>query len=300
MQIFVLSNGDYVNLTDGSISRLTSYDGIGLPPHHIITDRGPYQHGENCLDFRLDPREMTFVFNIVSASSGYDLEGKMRSFAYLFKPRSGANPLWMKFITDYEDTRYAQVSYVNGIQITRKVGEGKVYNVPVVVRMHDPLFRSASTVSGCSEYLLSSAMSGSAFTVPTYIPTSIRSEEIFTSCLLTYSGTWRTFPIVSIVGPAENCIVRNATTDEKLDFSGYLINYGDVYTVDCRYGNKTVTNAIGENKINELSGDSDLGTFHFGAAPDSASGINTIEFSARAINDSSKVIFTYDTMYVAL
>ncbi len=297
MQISVLKSGSYISVTDGVISRLAGYDGIGLPPQHLITDRGPYQHGENYLDFRLDPRELTLLFNVTSASSDYDLEGKMRSLTTLFRSRSSGN-LWMKFTTDYNDTRYAQVSYVDGLQLAHRIGDGRVYRVPVVVRMHEPVFRAASTTSGCSEYQY--IVSGCGFTVPTPVPTSIGPDSILSSCSLTYGGTWRTYPIVTITGPATDCVITNTTTSEKLDFTGHTISQGDSYEIDCRYGYKTVKNSAGTNKISELSNDSDLATFHFEANPDSTSGVNVITLQVSKINDLSKVVFTYDVMYTEL
>ncbi len=299
MQISVLKSGSYISVTDGVISRLAAYDGVGLPPQHLITDRGPYQHGENYLDFRLDPRELTLLFNITSSSTDYNLEGKMRNLTSLFSPRSSGN-LWMKFTTDYNDTRYAQVSYVDGLQLVHKMGDGRVYRVPVVVRMHEPVFRAASTTSGCSEYLIGYIVSGCGFTVPTYVPTSIGPDSFMSSCSLTYGGTWRTYPVVTITGPATDCVITNTTTDEKLDFTGYTIDQGDTCEIDCRYGYKTVKDAGGTNKIGELGDDSDLGTFHFEADPDAASGINTVSIQVAGINDLSKVVFEYDVMYVAL
>jgi hypothetical protein len=75
-------------------------------------------------------------------------------------------------------------------------------------------------------------------------------------------GSYSALPIIIITGPATDAVLTNVRTGEILDFTGVTIAAGDTYTVDCRYGYKTVKDAAGTNKISDLTTTSDLATFH--------------------------------------
>lgn len=76
------------------------------------------------------------------------------------------------------------------------------------------------------------------------------------------SGTWDEYPVITLTGPINDPVITNHTTGEVLDFTGATINANEIYTIDTRYGHKTVTSQTGENKISALSEGSDLATFH--------------------------------------
>ena len=75
------------------------------------------------------------------------------------------------------------------------------------------------------------------------------------------TGSWDEYPVITIAGPLSDPIVKNATTGAILDFTGAVIPAGVTYTIDCRYGYKTVIDSNSTNQISKLSNDSDLSTF---------------------------------------
>ncbi len=87
---------------------------------------------------------------------------------------------------------------------------------------------------------------------------------------ITNSGSWDEYPIIIIPGSVASPIVVNTSTGETLDFTGATIPADMSYTIDTRYGYKTVTDSDGVNQIAKLSDDSDLSTFHL------APGVNAI------------------------
>lgn len=92
------------------------------------------------------------------------------------------------------------------------------------------------------------------------------------------------YPVIEFTGPIADPKLTNISTGEKLDFTGATIDAGEIYTVDTRYGRKTVTDNLGANQIALLTSDSDLATFHLmpgtnlltlsGSDTTAASGVN--------------------------
>lgn len=292
MEISVLKGNEYYSITDGVLAGLSGYTGTGLPPHHLIVDRSPYQHGEDYQDFRLDPREMSFIL-IVKDSGMSTLETRVRQLQALFQPRG---LITMKFVTDSGDTRYAYVNYLDGLALEHAIGNGAHYKIPLTVRAHSPLFYTGSSTE--TAFNLGGAADG--MIVPLPVPFNVGSSTADVTTFVIYAGTWRTYPIVTISGPITNCKITNTSTGDKLDFTGVTIASGSTYIVDCRSGFKTVKNGTGVSKLSDLTSDSDLATFSFWPDPDVVGGNNGLTITGTAISGVTEIVFTYDTLYTYL
>lgn len=117
------------------------------------------------------------------------------------------------------------------------------------------------------------------------------------SGFITYAGDWPDFPVIRIDGPISDPIVTNTATGETLAFTGYAIGSGDYYTIDTRYGYKTILNSGGDNKIGELTSDSDLETFHLAPAPQAAGGLNILTLAGTATGAPTSMVITYYNRY---
>jgi hypothetical protein len=115
----------------------------------------------------------------------------------------------------------------------------------------------------------------------------------FTSAVTT-GGSWNEYPVIDLTGPLTNPRITNYTTGEILNLSAGTIPGSVSYTIDCRYGYKTVTDSLVTNRIDELSDDSDLATFHL------QPGINIIGVSASGTAAASAVSIRYYDRYLAL
>lgn len=117
------------------------------------------------------------------------------------------------------------------------------------------------------------------------------------SLSLAYEGDLPEYPVIVINGPISDPILTNTTTGETLDFTGYTIGSADFYTIDLRYGSKTVRNSGGDNRIGQLSNDSDLATFHVEPAPVAAGGTNVFSLSGTATGTATAAVITYYNRY---
>lgn len=115
-----------------------------------------------------------------------------------------------------------------------------------------------------------------------------------------YNGTWPAYPVVQILGPADDPILTNNTTGEKLEFDGYNVAAGEVVTIDTRFGFKTVESDINGNIVGYLTTDTDLATFHLEIDPVAAGGLNSFTYSALNTDSDSRLTVRWTDRWVAI
>jgi hypothetical protein len=262
---------------------------------HRISERGPMQHGNSDVGFRLDPRTVKLVLGVDPTTLG-DQYTRRATLLSLFGPRTAAIPVrWT-----LPDGSYRQLDchYLGDMRFETRAGEGYLLKVAVTLGANDPSFYDPTGAA------LTFALGGGAgtFAVPTPVPTDVGASTIDQSTALTYAGSWLCYPhLVRITGPITDAVVTNSTTGDKLDFTGTTIAAGDHYDIDCRYGRKTVVDAAGANQIATLTTDSDLATWHISADPDVApGGINSIRVTGSAASTATKVEISYYNRYLGI
>jgi len=288
----LIRGGKRYSLDDGSIAYLLAYDGWGMPPTHRLQTRGPLQHGEFDLGFRLDPRIGRIVLAI-KGNSRNDMLIKSEALIRLFKPADDTLSLeWQ-----YGDIiRLIDVIAIGDMTMPSSDQSGFTQKIVITLNASDPTFYGPSdkTVifsSGVGEYLCVIPME-----VPTYVGTNVLDQ----SEIINYGGSWDSYPYIRIVGPITDCVIRNSTTGDKLDFSGKTIAPGGYYDIDTRYGFKTVKDDQGANRIMDLNSDSDLATFRLVAKSYSLDGINNIHITGTSSSNQTQVIFGFRERYLSM
>lgn len=138
------------------------------------------------------------------------------------------------------------------------------------------------------------------FNVPLTIPMSVGASTLNVTSVIDYGGTWRSSPVIVMTGPITNPVILNTTTNEKLDFTGTVLGSGTTYTIDTRYGYKTVVDQTGANKIADLTNTSDLATFHLAADPEATDGLNSIQVTGTGVTSATSVFVQYYERFVGV
>ncbi len=268
-------------------------DGWGMAPVRRITDRGPLQHGDSDIDFRLEPRTgmLKLLARASSASAYWDNRATLNQ---IFRPSNTA--IQLLWGLDNGAQRQIDVHFAGDLNFASDGRLGYNHTAVVSLRAADPTFYDPTVQS--VPFTTGSGSGG--FVVPVVVPVGVGASTVNSTQVITYPGTWLTFPIVTIVGPITNPVITNLSTTDKLDFTGITISAGDSYTIDCRSGYKTVTNAAGTNKIADLTDDSDLQTFSIQPNPDVAGGLNTIKVTGSSTNASTSINIVYYVRYVGI
>lgn len=285
------------SLSDGSPFYWIGEAGWSMAPTARITQGGPLQHGDTDLDFRLRARtaDLKLLINHDPNAAGeLDYFTSRATLQTIFRP--SRSPIVLRWTLPDGAQRQIDVHFVDGLTLDSGDRNGFAHEFVATLRAADPTFYDPAGVG----YTFNVGAGSNGFAFPIGFPISFGSSTVDQERAIAYDGTWRTYPIVTITGPITDPIITNETTGDKLDFTGTTIGSGSTYTIDLRYGHKTVVDQAGTNKISTLSTDSDLATFAIEAAPDAPGGVNTISVTGSAANSTTEIYLTYNTRYVAL
>lgn len=270
-----------------------SLTGLGLPPVRRQHERGPQQHGSTDVGFLLDERMLNLALLIGGGTYTLEqLDDYRDELADFLKPME-ATPLKLRLTRDNGTIRQIDTNVVGMVDFPNTLQERIGPSQLVVVQ-----FEAADPIP--YEPTLNSVVFGTingAYMVPMDIPLLyFAGTTIDATVSVTYAGKWEVFPIISVIGPADDLIITNETTGKVLDFSGHNIAVGDIYTIDLRYGFKRITDQNGNLKNAALTDDSDLVDFSLVPSPTAPGGVNDIHVVAGdgATSDTEVAMSYYD------
>jgi len=212
-----------------------------------------------------------------------------------FKPRD--DHLILKWTRDDAEVRQLDCHYVAQLGLSTDAASRYLMKVPAQ-------FKSAGNPAFYDPVLVSvvfvMAAGGQTMDIPLVVPWQVGSSSINTTKDIIYVGTWKAYPYLIVTGPITSCVITNLVTNEKLDFAGVAIGVGEQRLIDLRYAKKTVLDELGNDKIADLTTDSDLATWHLAEAPDAPGGVNTIRVTGTAATGATKVDIQFLTRYISL
>jgi len=279
---YTLNGANTITTRHGSESFTFNYlgdQGFGLAPLHRITTRGPLQHGDSDIDFRLDPRilQIPILVKNESASAPKARHYSIReALLKIFNPNSSG--VLRVIINTVSGGVFTIITY----QINVKVLGGLTFDVDPVdyhvrtvvqLRADDPTWYDATAPSG---------------TVVTYDDSVIGGSQVFA-----IGGNWPTFPIIRINGPITNPTITNNTTGQSIAITATL-SAGAYFDIDLSYGKKTVVDNLGANRISTVSAASNLATWSL------VPGNNTISVTGTGTTSASDLTFTYFPRYTGI
>lgn len=289
----LIRGGNVLDISDEISYVHEENDGFGMAPLHRLTERGPMQDGVTDRGYRLDPRIVTLVIPIIGASWEDRYTRRQEILRFL---RPGDTPVILRF-TDPSGNIYQLDGHLqSGPLFGTKDMWGNQFKAVMRLVCPDPTWYGDS-ISVVFEL---GGGSDSGMRVPTTIPHTIGASVIDSTIGIDYDGTYRSYPIIRIVGPIDDCIITNETTGDKLDFSGVSIAPGDWYLIDCRYGYKTIVDSNGANKVTDLTTDSDLATFSIEIDEGQEITPNAIRVSGNSISTATKVYITVYKRYIGV
>jgi hypothetical protein len=285
----VIVNGVETSLA--TIGALVGHSGWGMPKMDTYSLRSPGQHGDSWGGFALAPRvaALTFKMDQTNLDQMYTLRSQILS---LFSPLAAQT---LKFVT-VEGTRCFDCRYYDGLDLNWEVRDWAAQGFGLLLKAGDPTCYDPVGAA----WTFSLAGGADTFLVPYEVPYKLGASTINESKVITYPGTWLTYPIIRITGPIEDCTITNQATGEVLSFDTTTIAAGDYYEIDCRFGLKTVKDAAGVNQISKLTTASNLSTFHLAPSPEVAGGINSINVYGISISASSKIEISYFVRYLGI
>jgi hypothetical protein len=285
-------NGVTYPLDDGTYCYWIGDDGLGMAPMHRLSERGPLQHGDTDRGYRLDPRMIRLVLDIV-AETRAEMFSKRASLLGIFSPVN--NKIILQMQLDARTYRL-DVNYIAQMAMPSSERLGWNQTLVIDLKANDPTWYKS--VGSLLSFSLGAG--GDSMEVPTVIPMTVGGSTINATTQVVNNGTFYTYPTIRINGPIENFVITNNTSGKKLDFTGVSIGDGDYYEINLSYGYKTIVNAAGTNKIADLTGDSDLSTWNLLPIPDAVDGINSIKVVGISASEKTNIYFRWYERYIGI
>jgi hypothetical protein len=281
-------NGTTYDLSDMLDYGILKLGGFGLAPLHRLNERGPMQHGTSDRGFRLDPRVMQLA--LVAMGDDYDdYWAKREELLDIFAPDD--DPIILRHTDSRGTVKQIDCHVTGGMEMNSENARGTALEVAVELTADDPSWYNPEWQA----LTFGISAGGHSMVVPLVVPWKVGSSIVNMTKTIVYTGSWESFPYITITGPITDCVITHVATGNKLDFTGTTIAAGQQYVIDCRYGYKTVTKVSdSSNKISELI-DSDLSVFRLLTRRSSLApgGANDISVTGTAATSATEIYFQY-------
>ena len=290
------AGGNTYNLSNQSVGFMVHYLGdenFGLAPLHLITNRSPVQQGDTTLDFRLDPRiiQIPILVECSSLQEQYDVRNYLLN---IFKPSNKDGLLTV--VQPNGTTRQINTRVLGGLDFNMETSAGHHVRTMVRLRCSDPTWYDPTEIT-----LPIVTLSGTPTAYPKAYPVNYGTSSFGGSYDLTYTGTWLSYPIITVTGPVTNFSITNTSINQNITLiAGTTIAAGTTLRFDLRYGRKTVTDSAGNNRISWVDSSSELAQFAIYPAPDVTDGINSFTVSGTGTTTASSVTLAYYNRYVGI
>lgn len=293
LRLELIKGASVLDVSDEVFYVWEGFTGFGMPPLHRQSERGPQQHGDTDRGYSLDPR----LVNLVIVALGDDWNDVYAHIDQLNNYFHPASPTTLRYLRPDGRTFHLDV-FADGrppfYDSTDIIGHYAV-RVGMTLKANDPAWYDPTARS----LTFSLGGGGDVTTVPTAVPTGVGASTIDQSIPVRYKGSWIAYPVIKIVGPITNPVIKNESTGgHLLDFTGTTIGVGEWFEIELRYGNKVIRNQAGVYQNGKLVDPNDLALFGFYPDPEAPDGINSIRVTGTGINENSHVDFSWLDRYL--
>lgn len=294
MQVYVVRNGTQTDISNSEPFEIVNIDKLGASAATRVTERSPGQDGDSDIDHRLEPRTIPLILQArIGIDNTYEYR-QVRAIANeLF--RATNVPIVLGIVFDDGITYHIDTQSIGDLDLPLNIYNQQYIKFAVVLRAGNPTFYDPVAIN--VNFAISA--SGGAFLVPTSVPTSIGGSTLDQTIIVDYDGTYPEYPLMTVYGPINNFKIVNDSTGAKIDLNGFNIGSGDYYTFDLRYGRKLVykNGVTSDNRINEVTNDSQLATFAIEAHPTVIDGLNQFHVTGTAATGLTRVILQYNRRF---
>lgn len=284
----ILRKTQIVDLSDLVSYGVVEFDGFGMPIVRRLTQRGPLQNGDTDVGYRLDPRVIR-VLVLAYAGNDAAIIAARAALIGLLKPGSDVISLRWTYdgVSKQIDTHYA-----GGMTLPSIDWKLQHHRMGFELRAADPTWYNPEGTA----ITFAQTGGGTGMPMPFVFPMTLGASNLNVTQAIDLIGAnaWDTYPTIIISGPVTNLVITNLVTGDKLDFAGLTIGTGTTYTIDLRYGYKTVVDQLGANQISKLSADSDLATWVL------LSGANSVRVTGTSITSDTSITFEFNERFIGV
>jgi hypothetical protein len=289
------ADGNELFFTDANV-RLLAYGNLGAPSTNFITRQGYKQNGVTEVDFLLQPRNITVELwrsGECDRQTYWDNRKELHDF--LRPNRNG--PLTFTIQTPNGDLRSIIVRADPGMTFPSVPNNNNwALQEQFDFIAFNPLFFNSAEVD-----LVFLATTQTQLIFPITFPISFgTTDEFLSSGTISYLGTWKSYPTITLDGPYTRAVITNVTTGVVI-FMSIPILTGEQRIINLTPGEQSITDANGVNKFSDLGVGSNLIEFALLPDPEVTNGDQEITIQlVNGINGTSGASLTYFERYFAL
>jgi hypothetical protein len=280
----------------GTDFKLLAYGNLGAPPQNFITRQGYKQNGVTEVDYLLQPRSITVeLWRSATADRQVYWDNRKALHDFLRPNRNG--PLTFTLRTPNGDLRSIVVRADPGMVFPPQPQNNDwALQESFDFIAFDPTFFNATEVE-----LTLTAASQLQLIFPITFPISFgTSDEFLSTGAITYAGTWKSYPVITLTGPYTRAVIINQETGVTI-FMSVAIGAGEQRIIDLTPGAQSITDANGDNKFSDLGIGTNLIDFALLPDPEVAGGIQTITIQlVDGVAGQSAATLDYFERYFAL
>lgn len=280
-----------LDVTDMVNYSLLQFDGLGMAPVHRLTQRGALQNGESDIGYRLDPRIITMIL-AGYGSSQTELHDRRAEIIGMLKPGASTDPVKIRWTFPDGTKRQIDCHFRDQLTLPSVDWRYRHHKIAFTLQAPDPTWYDPT--GGSVTFAVGGGGTGFAF--PLAVPMSFGAStlDIYQTITLDGDNAWDTYPIIYVTGAVTNLVLTNTATGDVLDFTGNTVGGGVTYTIDLRYGAKTVIDSSGVNRVNELTTSSDLATWRL------VPGVNSIHAVGASITSATSILVQYNQRFIGV
>jgi hypothetical protein len=273
---------------------VTNMRGWGLSSRTIDTIKQPFYHGERPLSVNINVRTINLTLCHPGCNQSQLWSHKGTLIDYLRENRTPVNYVSPSQLTLYYrengvyKARTLDVFFTGGLVFEAPESVGNHFTImeDVEFTAYNPIIYDPTAqiyaLTPCTRTLI----------VPFTFPFTLGTNKA--SGTLTYTGTWESYPLINVTGPAKDFSILNTATDKRLNFWGEVAS-DEIVTFDLSEHQKTVTNNYGADLLDKVSGN--ISTFVIQVAPLVTGGANTIEVYSDIYGGTTRFEFEYFNRY---
>lgn len=289
------ADGNELFFTGGDFM-LSAYGNLGAPPTEFITRRGYKQNGSTEVDYLLQSRTISIEI-VRSAECDRQTYWDNRTALHEFLRPNRNGPITFTLRTPNGDLRSIIVRADPGATFPSAPNDNSwLIDQPMDFIAFNPLFFNSDQ---SINILASSTQTELVF--PITFPITFGTSGVFlTTGNITYLGTWKSYPTITLTGPYTRAVITNQETGVVI-FMSIAILTGEQRIIDLTPGEQSITDQNGDNKFSDLGAGTNLIDFNLRPDPEVAGGVQTITIQlVDGVGGVSGAEIDYYDMYFAI
>jgi len=299
-------SGDYIQLTTYDGKSITLPDNgaysvavlgsAGAPPVNFVTRQGYRQHGLTEVNYTLDKRPLTLQLHRNAACSRAQYWANRAELHEILRHnRNGPMTLTVSQAAGSAKRSIIVRADPGAILADDPSREaGWFIDEQINLTAFDPIWFDPNVIS-----IPFTSAAQSYLTFPITFPILFGLTGTPYNATITYTGSWYSYPTITLTGPYTTALIQNLTTGINIIFT-VGITAGQQRIINTTPGNMSILDAQGVSHFGELGPTSNLVDFNLKPDPEVKNGVHTFAVTLSNTTIASNASITYNNRYFAL